>query len=438
MKKIALILFGILLFTNQIQAQFTLTDSLKAYYPFNNNANDESDNGNDGTVNGAVITTDRFGNANSAYSFNGSNDYIDCYDVLDDVFANNLFTLSAWFYSENVSQGGIVISKRDGTGVNSDDMFGLWVSGNLLINISDNGDNDSTLQYPLNNTYNNKWNHITAIYDRTNTIMQLCLNGSLVEENTNCDLDIVDEPNVHLAIGAEYGSQNPGTKGNFLGIIDNVRIYNRALSESEISQLYANYYPPDTLIAEQGNEQVTLSWDTTNWEYLDKVYIYRDLTLHDSVEVTSKTDTSYTDNNLTNYQSYSYFIRSKDDWGNMSISSDTITTFPCEIVTDYDGNNYKTTKIGNQVWMKESLKTTKYNDGTSIPLVTEPTTWSNLTTPGYCWYNNDQATYKATYGALYNWFTVNTGKLCSTNWHVPSDTEWTTLTDYLGGANVAG
>ena len=107
-------------------------------------------------------------------------------------------------------------------------------------------------------------------------------------------------------------------------------------------------------------------------------------------------------------------------------------------VYDSDGNVYNTIVIGTQEWLRENLRTSKYNDGSSIPLVTDNTAWSNLITPGYCWYNNDAATYKATYGALYNWYTVNTGKLCPTGWHVPSDAEWTTLTTYLGGENVAG
>jgi uncharacterized protein (TIGR02145 family) len=107
-------------------------------------------------------------------------------------------------------------------------------------------------------------------------------------------------------------------------------------------------------------------------------------------------------------------------------------------VTDIDGNGYDTVTIGTQVWMVENLKTTKYNDGTSIPLVTSDTSWSNLTTPGYCFYDNDAATNKANYGAIYNWYTVNTGKLCPTGWHVPADAEWTTLTNYLGGENAAG
>jgi Fibrobacter succinogenes major domain (Fib_succ_major). len=112
-------------------------------------------------------------------------------------------------------------------------------------------------------------------------------------------------------------------------------------------------------------------------------------------------------------------------------------------VTDIEGNIYNTVTIGTQTWMAENLKTTKYNDGTTIPNVTDWTAWAALTTPSYCWYNNDATTYKATYGALYNWYTVNStsngGKnVCPTSWHVPTDAEWTTLTTYLGGESVAG
>jgi uncharacterized protein (TIGR02145 family) len=100
-------------------------------------------------------------------------------------------------------------------------------------------------------------------------------------------------------------------------------------------------------------------------------------------------------------------------------------------IADIDGNLYKTVKIGDQQWMAENLKTTKYNDDTDIPLVTDQTAWKNLSTPGYCWYNNDATTFKNTYGALYNWYTANTGKLCPAGWHVPTDVEFTTLSNFL-------
>lgn len=108
------------------------------------------------------------------------------------------------------------------------------------------------------------------------------------------------------------------------------------------------------------------------------------------------------------------------------------TNFNFVACTDADGNNYTTVTIGNQTWMAENLKTTTYNDGiTAIPLVTDNSAWTALSTPAYCWYNNDATTYKNKYGALYNWYTVNTAKLAPTGWHVPTDAEWTTLTVYV-------
>jgi uncharacterized protein (TIGR02145 family) len=106
-------------------------------------------------------------------------------------------------------------------------------------------------------------------------------------------------------------------------------------------------------------------------------------------------------------------------------------------ISDIDSNNYKTIQIGNQIWMAENLKTTRLNDGTLIPNVKESKEWGNLKTPGYSWYDNDASAYLADYGLLYNWFTVNTNKLCPSGWHVPSGTEWSTLTTYLGGGSIA-
>jgi uncharacterized protein (TIGR02145 family) len=115
----------------------------------------------------------------------------------------------------------------------------------------------------------------------------------------------------------------------------------------------------------------------------------------------------------------------------------TATTPNGTTVTDIDGNIYRTVTIGTQTWMAENLKTTKYKNGTAIPLVTDATVWGNLTTSGYCWYDNNIDN-KVVYGALYNWYTVNTSNLCPTGWHVPTDAEWEILTDYLGGIGVAG
>jgi uncharacterized protein (TIGR02145 family) len=106
-------------------------------------------------------------------------------------------------------------------------------------------------------------------------------------------------------------------------------------------------------------------------------------------------------------------------------------------LSDIEGNQYSVVKIGTQTWMKENLRVTKLNDGTDIPFApdtaTLPSPYILPAYPNYTWYYTNKE-----YGAYYNWYSVNTGKLCPTGWHVPSSKEWTTLTDYLGGNTVAG
>jgi len=108
-------------------------------------------------------------------------------------------------------------------------------------------------------------------------------------------------------------------------------------------------------------------------------------------------------------------------------------------VTDIEGNTYKTVIIGTQEWMAENLRTKKYNDGKSlIPSVRDSASWSNLTTPGYCWYGNDSVSRLAAYGILYNWYAINTGKLAPIGWHIPTDDDWIILIDYLEQYGLAG
>jgi len=120
-------------------------------------------------------------------------------------------------------------------------------------------------------------------------------------------------------------------------------------------------------------------------------------------------------------------------------------------VTDIDGNTYNTVGIGSQLWMAENLKTTRYADGTPIPLVNTNTDWDALTSTSkaYCWYN-DNISNKDTYGAMYTWAAAMNGAasstdkpsgvqgVCPTDWHLPSDAEWVQLETYLGGSSIAG
>ena len=108
-------------------------------------------------------------------------------------------------------------------------------------------------------------------------------------------------------------------------------------------------------------------------------------------------------------------------------------------VTDYDGNTYNTVKIGNQWWMVENLKTTHYANGDAIPDGTGAGVISEETDPKYWFVYNDDLNNVSTYGRLYTWHTVTDSRnVCPDGWHVPGDTEWTQLTDYLGGGGIAG
>jgi uncharacterized protein (TIGR02145 family) len=120
---------------------------------------------------------------------------------------------------------------------------------------------------------------------------------------------------------------------------------------------------------------------------------------------------------------------------------ETITFNPVltyDTISDIDGNIYKTIQIGNQIWMAENLGTTRLNDGTSMPQIIFNVMEENYANPAYGWNGYYYESYKSTFGNLYNWYAVNTGKLCPAGWHVPSDDEWETLISYLGGINVAG
>ncbi len=105
---------------------------------------------------------------------------------------------------------------------------------------------------------------------------------------------------------------------------------------------------------------------------------------------------------------------------------------------DIDGNNYKTVQIGSQIWMSENLRVSRYMDGTPIACIADSERWKSLTSAAYCWVNNDSVSYAILYGALYNWYAVNSAKLCPGGWHVPSNSDWDILTNHLGGADIAG
>ena len=192
----------------------------------------------------------------------------------------------------------------------------------------------------------------------------------------------------------------------------------------------------------QGGENVTakgVCWNTTGTPIITDSYTT------DGTGLGSFTSnlTGLTPNTLYYVRAYATNIEGTAYGSQIQFTAQIDYTGQVGTVNDIDGNTYGTIGIGSQIWMAENLKTTKYNDNSSIPLVTDINQWGALSTPGYCWYNNDAATYKTTYGALYNWYTLdgasNGGKnVCPSGWHIPSNSEWNSLINYLGGQDIAG
>ena len=199
--------------------------------------------------------------------------------------------------------------------------------------------------------------------------------------------------------------------------------------------------PPTNLMATvRSTRQIDLTWeDNSNNETGFKIERKSGSESYTLVTTLGANHTSYINNTLEEDTEYYYRIcafNSTHDVGDYSNEAGA-TTFKSLTVSDFDGNVYLAVSIGTQIWMAENLKTTRFNDGTELQLVTDDSEWNRLLTPGFSWYDNQPGN-GDTYGALYNWYSVETDNLCPTGWHVPSDEEWTTLSDYLGGESVAG
>ena len=202
----------------------SLQTGLVAFYPFNGNANDESGHGNNGIVNGATLAQDRCGNANSAYNFNGVNQYIDILNnaVVQNIEANDTISLSMWISVNNCTMFPLIEK------INSDtEGWSFYLNCTQLCFYSTPNSNTGTYIIPPN-----QWAYLTVVHCG-NGSTSFYLNGNKVYENISLAHFISTSSNMHIG----FSPLGPDEYAN--GKMDHIRIYNRTLSAQEIGYLYS-------------------------------------------------------------------------------------------------------------------------------------------------------------------------------------------------------
>jgi hypothetical protein len=333
---------------------------LVAYYPFNGNANDSSGNGHNGTVNGTTLTTDRYGNANKAYNFDGYHEIVvphsDALNIVGDM------TVSAWFNSYGpplFRNNHTIVTKRSSNPY-------LEVPYDLTINYQYGIPSDykkpmfvsaanNVVQYiqSVDTVINNTWNHIAYTISGSN--IKMFLNDIAILDSP-IDNQMRNTNTYPLLIGSAARIDKPSEQ--FVGKLDDIRIYNRALNQTDIDSLYheggwtGNTSPPTpTLIsATPGDKQVNLKWSkNTALDFL-RYRIYRSTsspatTLIDSTN--QVTDTVKTIAGLLNGTIYYFRVTAVDSAGLESEYSNELSSSPIGLVAYYPFNGNANDESGN-------------------------------------------------------------------------------------------
>jgi uncharacterized protein (TIGR02145 family) len=185
---------------------------------------------------------------------------------------------------------------------------------------------------------------------------------------------------------------------------------------------------PDNLIAVLiDSTQVNLLWsDHADNEEGFKIQRKTDSGSFSDVGSTGQNITTFSDLGLIPNTTYTFRVYAHNSRGNSLQYSNEV------VITTIPPVNLSSVAIGSQIWSTKNLDVACYRNGDIIPQVTSSVVWQNLTTGAWCWYNNDSATYAATYGKLYNWYALNDSRgLAPQGWHVPTNSEWDRMTKHL-------
>jgi fibronectin type 3 domain-containing protein len=348
--------------------------TLVAHYPFNMSANDESDYAHDGVTYGANLATDRFGNSLSAFSFNGTNAYVEVADI-QHLRTPSAFTLSAWIQlapnSTSISQA-IITKGVDQDLVNADYSLMVDRSANppqVRMHLNTGGTSGWHWHNGATSLDSLRWYHVVTTFDGSTS--KIYLDGQLDGQLS------VSGPLVSTAEPLKIGVYGPARDlAYFAGLIDDIRIYNRALSAAEVDSLYrlggwpldAPPTAPQNLTASAGDRQISLSWSRNPEADVVKYRIYYDIfsppiTLRDSTS--SSADTTRTISGLLNGLSYTFRISAVNALGYESPLSNEAAAYPEGLIAFYpftqgsradsSGNSFDLIDIGAPLAVTDRL-----------------------------------------------------------------------------------
>lgn len=429
--------------TSQNLPDYVPSEGLVGWYPFNGNANDESGNGNDGAANGAVLSTDRWGHTNRSYSFSGSGDY-----VVAPRLYQNAFSVSLWFKTESVQGYNPLIDAFD-----SNWEIQLKNSRPDYVSFNDGG---GYIEHLASNTVqNNVWYNLVCTF--SDETVSFYTDGTLIDQ-----FSVFVLPNN----SGDYfiGASPSGTPQFFIGTIDDVGIWDRALTEEEILALYNAQLPVPgctdesacnfnaeannadnsciyPLFGEDCETGAAACGEGTEWDVTVQACVVSDFCQEDldgdgAIGVT-------------------------DLMQLLSLFGTDCPIWMCGDPVNYDGYDYATVKIGNQCWFAENLRTELYQNGDAIQGNLDDIAWAATTEGaqavfgegesecivggGYSDPNQylfdvcDETIALEEFGRVYNSYAISDSRgVCPIGWHVAANAAWNELEGHLDSEGYAG